>query len=461
MEEFVIRNPGDIEKYIDDHPIDRKTLLLTFVALGGTFVDAYDFSSLGVGVVQMRQTFHLSPFQVGLLTAIMALGACAGAISGGSAIDRLGRFKILLVNVTLLVVAALGAALSTNIVMLLAFRLLIGIGVGLDFPVALSYVAEIVSSRTRSGSVATWQIMWYVAAVCSGLVILPLIGTGLSQNLWRIAIGFGAVPALIILLLRYFYIDESPRWAARNLSLERAGHIVAHTYGINVRIVPDRVAPKAARAAQFSTLFYRTYLPRTVLVSAVCITQAVEYFSVGFNVPSISQAIFGNTIRNAILGAVFFNLFGIVGASVGAFFNERVSIRKMVMLGFCIVAVSLVAFGLTYESSTPALKAALLASVLFGHSLGPGQGMTFATLSYPTAVRGLGSGWGQGMIRVGSICGFFLFPLIVATAGMGMTLLYVAIVPVLGLASCLAIKWDPRDEMSVQEPDTAAKRSTI
>lgn len=164
MEEFVIRNPGDIEKYIDDHPTDRKTLLLTFVALGGTFVDAYDFASLGVDVVQMRQAFHLSPFQVGLLTAIMALGAGIGAISGGKVIDRLGRFKILLVNVALLVLAALGAALSTNFTMLLVFRLLTGIGVGLDIPVALSYVAEIVSSKRRNCSVATWQIMWYVAA---------------------------------------------------------------------------------------------------------------------------------------------------------------------------------------------------------------------------------------------------------------------------------------------------------
>ena len=293
-------------------------------------------------------------------------------------------------------------------------------------------------------------------------MIFPFIGTGFSQNIWRLAIGFGAVQALIILLLRYFYIDESSRWAARNLSLERAAHIVAHTYGIHVRIMmPDEVAPQAARVAQFSTLFSKTYLPRTLLISAVCIMQAIEYFSIGFNVPSISQAIFGHTIRTAILGAVFFNLFGIAGSSVAAFFNAQVGIRKMVMLGFCIVAVSLVTFGLTYENSTPALKAVLLASVLFGHSLEPGQDMTLATLSYPTEVRGLGSGWGQGMIRVGSIFGFFLFPLIVATAGMGMTLLYVAFVPILGLAFCLAIKWNPRDEISVQETGMAAKQATI
>jgi predicted MFS family arabinose efflux permease len=86
----------------------------------------------------------------------------------------------------------------------------------------------------------------------------------------------------------------------------------------------------------------------------------------------------------------------------------------------------------------------LLAGFIFGHAFGPGsQGMAMATLSYPTELRGLGTGWGQGITRVGSILGFFLFPVVLAQIGLYTTLLFLAIVPILGLVATLIIKWDP------------------
>lgn len=443
MQELTVRAARDIEAFIDSHPSDRKTKLLTLVALGGIFVDAYDFASLGVGVVQLKSTFHLSPFNVGLVTAMMAMGACLGGVIGGRFVDKLGRFKILILNVALLVVAALGAAFSVNFAMLLCFRFLMGIGVGLDFPVALSYVAELVNTKSKSGSVGAWQVMWYVAAVSSGLVILPFSQGGFGNDLWRVAIGFGACPALAILLLRYFFIDESPKWSIRNLPLEQASKVIARTYNIKVNLIPEAVVTQHGTSPKITALFERKYLVRTLLASAICATQAMEYFSVGFNIPTISQAIFGHTMMNAILGAVFFNLFGILGASVGAYFSGKVGVRKLAMIGYCIVAISLLIFGTYYHQLMTSLLAALLACVLFGHSFGPGQGMTIATLSYPTEMRGLGSGWGQSMARGASIIGFFIFPLVIAATGMATTLSLIAIVPLIGLCACLLVKWDP------------------
>ena len=54
----------------------------------------------------------------------------------------------------------------------------------------------------------------YIAATSTGLFVLPLYFIGVGDNLWRWAVGLGAVPALIILVLRLIYIDESPIWAA-------------------------------------------------------------------------------------------------------------------------------------------------------------------------------------------------------------------------------------------------------
>jgi hypothetical protein len=84
--------------------------------------------------------------------------------------------------------------------------------------------------------------------------------------------------------------------------------------------------------------------------------------------------------------------------------------------------------------------------------------MTMATLSYPTQFRGVGSGWGQTMVRVGSILGFYVFPLVLAAVGLAKTLLFLTIVPVVGLIGLLLIRWEPigQDVEEMPEPEAAA-----
>lgn len=96
------------------------------------------------------------------------------------------------------------------------------------------------------------------------------------------------------------------------------------------------------------------------------------------------------------------------------------------------------------ENKYVGVSTILLALFIAGHAFGPGsQGMTMAALSYPTELRGLGTGWGQGITRAGSILGFFFFPIVLAKIGLYHTLLLLAIVPILGLIATLFIKWEP------------------
>ncbi len=243
-DELVIASATDVAHFVDTRPATRGAWLIVLVALGGVFVDAYDFTSLGIGVVQLKTAFGLTPFQVGSVTAMMAFGAFCGALWGGYYTDKIGRFKMFLLDLVFLVVAAIGAALAVNLAMLLCFRFLMGVGVGLDFPVALSFIAEFAERRRRGGSINLWQPMWYVAASATGLVVLPFYFLGAGPQLWRIAVGFGAVPALVILVLRYRWMDESPLWAARNLGLAEAARVIRKTYGVAVRVA---AAPRLGR----------------------------------------------------------------------------------------------------------------------------------------------------------------------------------------------------------------------
>lgn len=452
---IVIRSPLDVSAFINSQPTRPVAVLVVLVALGGVFVDAYDFTSIGIGIAQLKQNFQLTPFQVGSITAMMAVGALFGALVGGHFTDKVGRLKMFLLDLFLLVISAIGAALSFNIEMLLIFRLLMGIGVGLDFPVALSFIAEFMAERNKGTSVNLWQATWFIATICSGLVILPFYFAGLQDVLWRIAVGFGAVPAFIVLILRYKFMNESPLWAARNIGLEEAARILEKTYDVSVVASPRETSVVSSPAKTFFSLYSELFTPqyrgRTFLISIICMTQSLEYFVIGFNLPLISTQLFGSKFLFAITGSMFFNLFGILGGASNAWATNRLGVRRIATIGYLVVLIALLVLYFSGPAAPIALEAGLIAIFLLGHSFGPGsQGMTMAALSYPTRMRGLGTGWGQGMVRIGSILGFYFFPLFVHWIGFRSMMLALAIVPAAGLLATLVVAWEPVG----QDPDT-------
>jgi MFS transporter, putative metabolite transport protein len=256
----------------------QRTKILAFIALGGIFIDAYDFTSLGIGVDSLQEELALTPFQLGSVTAIMAVGALIGALVGGYLVERIGRFKLFTLDLFLFVFAAIGAGLSPNLTWLLVFRFLLGFGVGLDMPASLSFVAEFTNSMNKGKYVNFWQLMWYVAAVCTGLFALPFYFAGAEENLWRWAVGLGALPALVVLAFRFFYADESPMWAAHHLGLREAGRILEKNYDVRVRVAAEEEETwREERRIRVGAIFQRGFRARTTLASIISGLQSMEY----------------------------------------------------------------------------------------------------------------------------------------------------------------------------------------
>ncbi|MCS7461214.1 MFS transporter [Paenibacillus doosanensis] len=444
QKKLLIRSKDDIIQFVNSNPVSKGGWKVILVALGGVFVDAYDVVSLGIGTDQLKEQFHLSPSQLGMLTAIMAVGALLGGVLGGYYTDKFGRNKMFMIDLFFMVFAALGAALAPNLPILILFRFLMGIGIGMDLPVALSFIAEYSNSQKKGQFVALWQALWYIAAVATGLVILPFYLMGAADNIWRWAVGFGAVAALIVLIFRFMFMNESPMWAATHLPLREAAKVLEKTYNISVTVQNNHQEQKISKENKpYSIIFKPRYRARTILVGILTSTQAMQYFAVGFYIPSISAMLFGKGIINSISGTIFFNLFGILGGFCAAFLSNKFGIRKLTSTGYLIAFVSLVIIGV--GGNLPGILSALLLAVfIFGHSVGPGaQSKTMGAISYPTELRGLGTGWAEGASRIGNMTGLFLFPVILASSGLAHTLLYLSIVPFIGYIGLKIIKWDP------------------
>jgi putative MFS transporter len=453
----IIRTPADVVRIVEasTHHADlgaqrsaaRKTLLVMIIALGGVFVDAYDFTSLGIGAIQLRHTFHLTATQVGFLSATMAVSALFGALFGGYFVDKLGRKRMFLLDLWLFVFSAIGAALAPDLTVLILFRLLMGLGVGLDFPVALSFVAEFSDRARRGRFVNASYVNWYLAAIVGFIASYVGYVLGAGADLWRYAVGFGAVPALVLLVLRYRYMLESPLWAAHHGNLQEAANILRRTRNLNVEVSEDTPVSPLAAFSMVQTarvIFSRRYRRRAILAAVIGCAQSIEYYAIIFYLPVISQLIFGHTLFKAIVGGIVFSAVGLLGATFQAWVCDRTGIRPLALGGAVLATVALVGIAIGHATGSLTLEAVMVGGFMLGHTVGPGpQGMAYGTLSFPTVIRASAVGWTQGMLRIGSILGFLAFPVLLTALGFTMTFSLLALAPLAVVVVTLVIRWEP------------------
>ncbi|HEX3505145.1 MAG TPA: MFS transporter [Xanthobacteraceae bacterium] len=453
MTDLVIRSKSDVAEFVSQQPTTKSGLGVMLIALGGVFVDAYDFASLGIGVPGLSAEFHLQPSQLGTITAIMGVGAVIGGVAGGYLADKVGRLRMFVLDLICLVIATLGAALSPNMYVLLFFRFLMGLGVGLDYPVAFSFLAEFVNAKWRGGSIALWVFLWQVAVAVSVVVALLIYYFGFTDYLWRFAVGFGAVPALIILALRGRYMWESPLWAANYLGLDEAARLLGKTYGVQVKVAGEAGKETERHRFSYSAIFSPPYRSRTVLVSIISITQSLQYFAVGFYLPAIAGTIFGRNFVYAAVGTLVSTIAGVIGGLCAAALVDRVGIRRLLIVGYSIIAACLILFWWTADRVSPYVSIMLIYGFILGQTLGPGSvSASMAALSYPTLLRGTGTGWAQGMVRIGTILGLFFFPALLAQVGLPKLMLMLVLMPAIGLLSLWAINWEPIGKEIEREP---------
>jgi hypothetical protein len=163
--------------------------------------------------------------------------------------------------------------------------------------------------------------------------ILPESHSGL---LWRIILGFGAVPALIIIAVRSRYMSESPVWAANQGDLEGAQD-PAHVYGIDAVVAPTVVEPPKRPASwrNYGLLLKGVYARRTVLATVMSIASSFAYNAVAFGLPVIIASFLAQTMLTTILVSLALNLlFAFVGGLIGVHLVPKTGAWKLTVTGY-------------------------------------------------------------------------------------------------------------------------------
>jgi SP family sugar:H+ symporter-like MFS transporter len=123
-------------------------MIYFFGALGGLLF-GYDTGVISGALLFIPNTFKLGPFLQGAIVAGLLLGAMIGAALAGRLSDRLGRRRLIIGAAIVFTAGSLLAAFAPTVAVLIAARIVIGLGVGSAALVVPLYLSEIAPTDVR------------------------------------------------------------------------------------------------------------------------------------------------------------------------------------------------------------------------------------------------------------------------------------------------------------------------
>jgi len=401
------------QRTIDDvemSPFLRKVVLFSS---GGSFLDGYALSIIGVALVQLGPALGLTATDQAMIGAASLAGIFVGSILAGRLTDGLGRRTMFILDVTAIGVTSLASVFVASPWQLIVLRLLLGFFVGADYPIATSLITEFVPRRARATGMGVVSIAWYVGATAAAFVGFALVDVASG---WRWMLGSAALPCLFLLVGRRD-IPESPRWLARRGRIEAARATVHRVYGEDVEL--DDEQPVTTR---FAAVFRAGYARRVVYLGVLILCQVVPMYAMYTFGPQILEAFGLGSDRMSILGEALISVFFIVGSVPAMFWLNSLGRRPLLVGSLALMAVGLLVPGVA--PAAPAAVVVVAFAVYAFFSGGPGiLQWLYPNELFPTEVRATAVGVAIAISRIGVVISTYGLPLFLAAFGIGPTML--------------------------------------
>lgn len=421
--------PQTVSQLLDDAPTSRFHHRAVFISGMGFFTDAYDLFVIGTVAALVKVQWNLSTTQTSWVTGSAILGAFVGAFVFGRLADVFGRKVVYTVVAAIMIFGAVASAFAPNFLFLVIARLILGLGIGGDYPVSAVLMSEYSNRADRGRLVGLVFSMQAIGLIVGPLVGIVLIASGVSDSLvWRILLGLGALPAAAVIYFRA-KMPESPRFkalvqgradqAAKELHQFADGAIDAtsvsddgkHLMGLRQFLANPRMLLMLVGTAGCWFLFDYAYYGNTLSLPSI-LTEVSPNASIELKL---------------FLTLALFVVFALPGYVLAVWKMDRIGHRRLQFIGFGVMAACFVLLG-----AVPSLTTSVAPFIaIFGVSylfteFGPNM-TTFVLPSevFPVTMRTTGHGVAAGVGKLGAFVGVFLVPQLAAHIGLR-GLLYVA-----------------------------------
>ncbi len=413
-----------------------------WLMMSSILVEAWDLYSIAFVLVFIRDQFHPDPLLLGLAAAGTQGGALVGALLGGWLSDKIGRRIMFLSTMIMFIILALAQAFVTSVGWLVIIRFALGIPLGSDISNGYTYIMESMPKGKREVMGNRWQFMFAVGEVATLAVIAVFLVLDMNHEwIWRVTLGLGAVPALVILLMRHD-LPETAVWLIRHGRFREAKQVSIQMYSDDLAMLPDHdvTVAKPRPAAFLADIRKDPIRWRATLYGWIaCFAQGSEFSTFAFYLPVLFVMVGVSSLLGINLVTMALYVIAAISGWVGPLLTPKIGQRGISIAGFAIVLVSLlVAAGALYTGNTVLLPFAA-AAMLWGHYWDASNCMTIPTVVAKPEYRGTASGFAYMFVKLPSFLAIFLFPSLFAAVGQASATLFVAIFPLIGLLAAIFI----------------------
>jgi MFS family permease len=403
-------------KPLDDQPFKAFHWRAVFTTGMGVFTDGYDLASIGVVLPLVLASFgisHIGSLDAALLAGSALLGAALGALIFGM-LGQQGRKTFYGLDVAIMAIAAVAQIFAPNLISLIIIRFILGIGVGADYVLSPTIMAEHSNRADRGRSLGFgFSVTWWLGGAVAGLLLLVLHACGVAPGLiWRIVLAAGALPALSVLYLRR-QMPETTRYLARMAGDTEAARAVTVTVTGQAHGLPpvDRRSFGAVFCAHAPQIFgaallwfvFDIVIYSTVLFGPSLIAKGLGMTPAGFTV---------------LMDLAFIMPAVLIGA---LFLLDRFGRKPVQTWGYTGAALVLVLFAVLHQDimHNPVLGLVLFGAfnmLIMGPSMVSGSGILGVELA-PTRIRTVAQGITVVGGRLGASLSAFVFPLLFVKLG--------------------------------------------
>lgn len=387
----------------------------------GIFLDGFDLFIIAIALPLIAVQMRADSWTQGLIGSAAVVGAVVGALTLGRLADVFGRRMLFVVDLGIFAISSLLSALAWSLPSLIAFRFLVGVGVGADYPIAAAYLAEFMPAELRGRMLVaafSFQAFGMLAGAAAGIAILLIHP---SANAWRWMLAAGLAPTVALVAARSG-VPESEHWTR-----QAAG---------------DAPAPDAS----YGSLFSSRYLRRTLLATVPWSLMDITLYGVGMFTPTILAALSfvgrGTLLSTDIAsseGTALLDIFLLLGFALNIWLVERWGRIRLQALGFMGMAIGLTLLSLSALQTTEAKRMALVMAgfAIFNLMVNAGPNATTYLLPaelFPTELRASGHGLAAACGKLGAMVGIFFLPVLKARFGIATTVAIAAAVSLVGLS---------------------------
>jgi putative MFS transporter len=402
--------------------------LVILLSLGGCF-EIYDLFLTGYiapgltrsGLLTATTQAFFGFSGIGAFVAATFAGLFIGTFFLGFLADRFGRRVIFTWALLGYSAASVAMACQSTSSGLLIWRLIAGIGIGVEIITIDAYITELVPSAMRGRAFAVNQAVMFVAVPVVALLswwLVPLSPYGVYG--WRWVVLTGAAGSMAIWVLRRM-VPESPLWLARQGRTEEAVEILSRLeaaagagHAPAVRATRGLLAPAAA-TARFADLFRAPYLSLVALFMVFNFCQAFGFYGFANWVPTLLVEK-GITVTRSLQYSFIVAFAYPIAPLLAASFADRLE-RKWIICGAC---GAIIAFGIAFAQFTePALL--ILSGVLLtaANTTLSYAYHAYQTEVFPTAIRARAAGLVYSMSRLSAMFSGFIVAYMLRVAGVG------------------------------------------